>query len=112
MSTLAPKTCSISGCPRDKAYAIIRNNRIHRITFSKSLADYIVSQMDESYQIHRITFTIGKKLEPQQKSSTGLYAIVSKKTDWTLRITMFQEIAETFRDDSRYIAECFIEEEL
>lgn len=112
MSVLACKTCSISGCPRDKAYAVIKNNKIYRITFSKSLAEHIVSKFNDSYEVKRVAFRLGERLEAGQISKTGLYAIVSEKNNWTLRITLFQQIADTFRDASRYVAECFIEEEI
>jgi hypothetical protein len=41
-------------------------------------------------------------------SQSGLYAVVKRKTDWTLRVTMFPELAEAWRDPSRYVAECWL----
>ena len=61
------------------------------------------------YSVKRISFKLGNKLKPGQKSASGLYAIVTKKRDFTLRISLFQEAAELFCDwDSRYLAECWI----
>lgn len=51
---------------------------------------------------------MGKKLESGETSESGLYAVVSSKSDWVLRISMFKEFAELARDKSRYIAECWL----
>lgn len=105
------QVCSVSGCPKDKAYAIIKGNKIHRITFSKSLCEHICN-LDNSFYFKKITFINGKKLKKGEKSSSGLYSIISSKNDWTLRITLFQEFAEFTRDDRfRYVSECWILEE-
>lgn len=57
-------SCSISGCIADKAYAIIKNNKIHRISFSKSLCNFIVGRLDQSYKVISIKFGLGEKIEP------------------------------------------------
>ena len=104
------KTCSISGCIADQAYAIISKSGIHRITFSRSLAQYVLDKLSRSdYTLERVKFTLGNKLKPGEISPSGLYAIVSSKTDWVLRITLFPELADYFNDNtSRYIATCWI----
>jgi hypothetical protein len=81
---------------------------LHRLTFSKSLADLIVSK-ETQYQLKRYEFKVGKILNKNEISKSGLYALVSLKGNITLRISLIQEIAELQRDDnSRYIAEAWI----
>lgn len=81
-------------------------SKIHRITFSKSLAEFIC-QTNKDYNYKRMTFVLGKELSPGEKSPNGLYAIVKAKTNWTLRITFFQELAEEWRSSSRKVYSCF-----
>lgn len=57
-------SCSILGCIADKAYAIIKNNKIHRISFSKSLCNFIIDKLDKSYKVIPIKFRLGEKIEP------------------------------------------------
>jgi hypothetical protein len=85
---------------------LIRDGRLYRISFSLSLLKFI--KRHRGGEIHRITFRLGRSLQPGESSPNGLYAIVSTKNDWTLRITLFPELADFFRDDSRYIAECHL----
>lgn len=69
----------------------------------------MVSLLGEGYEVRRIKFSLGKRLKPEETSASGLYAIVSSKRDFTLRITLFKEAAQLFCDwDSRYLAECWI----
>jgi hypothetical protein len=49
----------------------------------------------------------GKKLYPGQPSPTGLYA-VCKTSGWPLRVTLFRELADLWRHESRDVRECFI----
>ena len=97
------------GCSSDKTYAVFQGDRLIRLTFSRSLADHIVAVLGAEYSVKRITFRLGKKLQPNETSSSGLYAVVSCKNDFTLRISLFKEAAQLFCDwDSRYLAECWI----
>ncbi len=101
--------CEQGYCAADKSYAVFAGDKIIRITFSRSLADLIAERLGPGHSVRRITFNIGKRLEPNETSSNGLYAIMSSKRDFTLRITLFKEAAQLFCDwDSRYIAECYI----
>ncbi len=90
----------------DQAYGLIQNGRLCRISFSLSLLKFIQSRRGGT--IHRLTFQAGQVLQPGEISRSGLYAVISTKNDWTLRITLFRELADFFRDDSRYIAECHL----
>lgn len=67
------------------------------------------STLGPEYQVKRITFRLGKRLEQGEASSNGLYALVKEKSNWTLRVCLFKELAEDLCDwKSRYLAECFI----
>lgn len=35
--------CHATGCAKDMAYALLKDGKVHRITFSRSLAEYINS---------------------------------------------------------------------
>jgi hypothetical protein len=65
---------------------------VHRLTFSKSLADHLAEQT--GYQVRKVTLQIGRQLAPGEKSSNGLYAICKAKSGWPLRITLFYEAAQ------------------
>lgn len=55
-----------------------------------------------------IKFKNDKILDNGEISKTGFYSIV-KNNGWTLRITLFKELAYLLGDDSsRYISECKI----
>lgn len=93
----------------EKIWGLINKNtnKLHRLTFSKSLASMIAEQYQE-YEMCRFKFKIGKRLAKGEESSTGLYAIMSSQTDITLRISLIKESAELMcEDDSRYLAEAF-----
>ena len=69
-----------------------------------------MSTLDTGYSVKRCTFQLGRKLLPGDISRSGLYALVSAKSDITLRISLQREIAELLCDnDSRYLAECWVE---
>jgi hypothetical protein len=107
--------CSISGnCKaKDTIYAIInpKTQKLHRLTFSESLATLILRNMKnlkgEEYEMKELTFIIGKRLQRGEQSSSGLYALMTK--DYCLRISLDSKIAELHaQDDSRYLAEAWI----
>lgn len=70
----------------------------------------MASLLDSSPQVHRITFRVGRILLPGEQSSSGCYAILSKRTGVVLRISLIREAAELQCDDSRYLAECWVTE--
>lgn len=61
------------------------------------------------YQIVRRKFITGAELQHDEKSRSGLYALIDKRKGKTLRISLIPEIAELHRDESRYIAEAWLE---
>lgn len=106
------ETCSLQGCLSDKSYGIInkKTKRIHRISFSKSLLEHIIkTTKNNDLVLCEITFKLGKELKPNETSSTGIYAIVKSKNDWTLRISLFKNVANYICDfDTRKLRECII----
>ena len=62
------------------------------------------------YKLKRLKFVIGKKLKPGEYSKSGLYALMSKKGNFALRISLIKGIAQLHNDeDSRYLAEAWLE---
>lgn len=85
----------------------MRGDRLFRITFSKSLAEHIAG---DAYDVKRIDLKLGKPLLPGELSSTGLYAVVAKRRDRILRVSLIKDVAEMIGDDpSRYVAECWVD---
>jgi hypothetical protein len=89
-------------------YTIEKENKVHRFTFSLSLAEHIKTYLTGPYEIRRRKFIIGRDLAPGEKSKSGAYAVVGTHKGRTLRITLYQQLAEIFRDDSRKIAEAWL----
>lgn len=88
----------------------MEGSKIHRITFSRSLAEHIC-RITGRYRIHRIKFRTGRLLKPGERSKNGLYAIQSSQKDITLRIAMDFDIAQELCDfDNRHLKECWIED--
>ena len=82
-------------------------NRIHRATFSKSLADLIV-YTTKGYEVRKAHFVRGKRLEPGTVSR-AIYGIVATEKDLVLRVPLRKELAEIYAcDDSRHIEEIFL----
>lgn len=103
-------TCEILGCLSDRAYAIVdpKTKKIFRISFSTSLLKHIIKD-NKDLVVREISFRLGKELQPNEDSSTGFYAVVKSKNNWTLRISLFKNIANYFCDfDTRKIRECII----
>ena len=93
-----------------KVYCIIdsKRNTLHRATFSKSLAEHIIS-ITEGYDLKEAYFIRGRRLEPGQESR-GLYGIVATQKDLVLRIPLTKELAAIYADDdSRHIEEIFLQ---
>ena len=103
----------VNGCRilNDYTYGLIYENRIYRISFSRSLLQYIKEKYFPHYSLVKLQYKIGRRLNKGEKSSSHLYAIVSSKTNRALRISTIREFAEELCDyEYRYIAECKIME--
>jgi hypothetical protein len=109
-NTLTAPSCTVLGCLSDRAYAIVnsKTKKVYRISFSRSLLDH-VAKTDPDLEVREISFRLGKELEPNEDSSTGLYAVVKAKNNWTLRISLYKDIANYFCDfDTRKLRECIL----
>lgn len=100
------QVCSTGSCKTlDRIWGIVKGNKIHRLTFSKSLAEHIV-QKNKEYSVQRFEFQIGKPLQRSEISRTGFYGIISTSKQIALRISLIRECAEYLtQDESRYLAE-------
>lgn len=63
------------------------------------------------YQMKRYRYRLGREIEPGEKLNHGCYAIMSRRKEITLRISLHPGIAESYASDSRYIRQAFIMEE-
>lgn len=75
------------------------------------MLEYIIKTYPEwaHLELRSIKFKLGKELLPGEESSTGMYAIVKKKTNWALRISLMKDIANYLCDfDTRILKECII----
>ena len=104
-------SCSSGSCKTsEKIWAIINpaTNKLHRLTFSESLAKLIIETCPEM-EMRRWKYIPGRILDPYEKSKTGLYGIMSASKNIALRISCIQETAEIYRDSSRYVCEMYID---
>lgn len=110
LDTLTAPSCPTQGCLSDRAYAIVnmKTKKIYRISFSTSLLNHIIAG-DKDLQVREISFRLGKELEPNETSSTGMYALVKAKSSWTLRISLHKNVANYLCDfETRKLRECII----
>ncbi|MFY0656232.1 MAG: hypothetical protein JXR12_05710 [Neptunomonas phycophila] len=104
------KFCSIDGSCKstEKVWGVVNKvkNTLHRVTFSKNLADHIVDTVGDEYEVRRFGFELRDKLSKGETSKNGLYALVSAlKKDLVLRIGLIKETSEMMSDDdTRYLA--------
>ncbi len=111
LDNLTAPSCPAQGCLSDRAYAIVdpKTKKIHRISFSTSLLEHIIKDDKSGLQVREISFRLGKELEPNETSSTGMYALVKAKTNWTLRISLHKNVANYLCDfETRKLRECII----
>lgn len=94
----------------EKVWAIVSQDekKVHRLTFSQSLATHIV-KTNPQYKVKRLGYKLGRRLSLGDKSDSGLYALVSNKGDIALRISLIKGVSELHYDKtSRYLAEAWI----
>lgn len=102
MTQVSTKFCDLSGggCKDDqRIYGIINTNtnRLHRLTFSKSLAALISKQT--GLTVARFLYRVKEPLQSGQISPTGIYALLDAKSDLCLRIALDPRIAAIHCDD-------------
>lgn len=96
------QVCSISGCSFDKAYAIIKDNKVFRITFSKSLAELIGKQT--GFEVKRVRLHLGD-IDPDTK----LFAVCKKESGWPLRVTLFKQCIDLWESPTTIAKGCKIQ---
>jgi hypothetical protein len=79
-----------------------------RLSFSRSLCQHICDQVDGA-SVQSVKVRVGRELSPGESSESGLYAICKRKTGWPLRVTLFGELADHWRHESRRVHECRVE---
>lgn len=104
---MSQTNCETGSCKLDdRIWGIVNReaNTLHRLTFSKSLAD-MLADLEDGYSAERLRIVRGKLLAPGDVSETNIYLIVSHK-GIILRATLNKEVAELYHDpDSRDIYE-------
>lgn len=81
--------------------------RLHRLTFSKTVADFVASYGD--YEVHRFRIKRGRRLEKGETSQTGIYLTCTAKCGSPLRATLIKGIADIHYDeDSRVTYEAHL----
>ncbi len=93
----------------DTVFGVTCGHRLTRLTFSRSLAELIARLAGG--EVRRFRFTIGRSLTTGERSGTGLYGIVGRSGK-ALRVTLFRECAELWRDCSRAVREVTLVGEL
>ena len=103
------QNCNDGKCKTsEKIWGITDGKKLYRLTFSKSLADFLAS-LDPSYEVCRFKFKIGRELDRDTASRSGVYILMSNK-GYALRMQLSQELSNMYRDDySRHIREGWLE---
>ena len=103
-----------SGCKvcksSNKVYCLVSDTKLFRCSFSKSLLEFIVDNYYPTYKVVKLPYRLGKVLSKNDKSRSGLYAVMSTAKGIVLRVCMFEEAAKMMtEDESRYLQEIFLE---
>lgn len=90
----------------------MKDGKVFRITFSKSLAEHLLRCGPQGLHIERVAFQVGRRLQHGEQSASGLYAITStreKDHGLVLRITLSAGVAKMLTPDHwREIRECWL----
>lgn len=97
--------CPVSGCHFDRAWAVVDEKKLYRITFSKDLAEKLAKQTNKVCKT--VKLFLGEEIQPTD--SIQLYAICKKKSGWPLRVTLFGKAAQMWKSDSTEIRSCKIQ---
>ena len=85
-----------------------QTNKLHRVTFSLSLAKHIIAKHFPHYEI-RDAKAIRNKVLNKGEISSGIYGVVSTKSNLLLRAPLRKELADMYSEcDSRHIEEIFL----
>lgn len=87
-------------------YGLTLNGKLYRLTFSKSLAEFLAK---DKYEIRIFKVIQGGEIPKDAISSSGLYGIVSSKSHKLLRLSLSKDFANFIcRDKFRYLIECWL----
>lgn len=102
------QVCETGSCKLDdRIWGIVSKNKLHRLTFSKSLAEFICCNYGD-YQMRRFNVKRGRKLAVGETSKSGVYLIVSSK-GVILRASVLKGTAELYCDgETRFLYEGFL----
>lgn len=102
------QVCETGSCKfDDRIWGIVSESKLHRLTFSKSLAEFICANYG-NYQLRRFNVIRGRRLQTGEVSKTGIYLIVSSK-GVILRASVIQGTAELYCDnETRFLYEGFL----
>lgn len=92
-------------------YAILdpKTDKVHRVSFSKSLMEWIVERYHPEMKCIKMQFIRGNKLGPRDVSRAA-YAIVGTSKDVVLRVALRKELADVYTDGVyRHQEEIFLE---
>ena len=88
---------------------MVRGQKLHRITFAKSVAERCAELSGVDYKVQKIELKLGAELGTGEASRSGLYALISRRKEKLLRVSLIRDAAELMCDnDSRYLRECFV----
>lgn len=98
--------CNNGSCKTsNKVWALVDDNkRCYRLTFSKSLAEFIIKKYKPELKLARIEYTRGKRLSSEDISSSGVYGILSS-SGIVLRASLIKEQALEYCSDTRSLIE-------
>lgn len=65
--------------------------------------------MPKGYKVETVQVILSQPIDVSEQSKTGLYAVCKAKSLWPLRITMFKELAELWRNDSTVVYDCTLQ---
>lgn len=97
-----------TGCAADRGYALVRDNKLFRFTFSRSLADHVALRSPGT-RVVPARVRSGEELRYGARSPTGLYSVCKTASRWPLRVTLFPELADLWRDPSRVVCVCYLD---
>lgn len=99
--------CQLGGSCKDSSliYGLVDDNanKLHKLSFSKSLINHIVNTTT-GYKQATFEFKLGERLQPGQTSKSGLYGIMSAHKRMLLRVQIDPNMAQQLTPDSnRYL---------
>ena len=84
------------------------HTKLHRVSFSTNVLEHIGTRyLGRSFQLLRLDYNLGERMQPNAVSTSGAYAICSGKTGQILRVTLHHHLAWSFLADGedRFVAE-------